>query len=88
MKNGKYHNKGSKKRLLRMIFANKEVLREDARNWYKNLSEREKEKIRKNQRDRFHMNIELNETLRQHQRNYYPSKKIKKWIFFFFFCVI
>ena len=55
--------------------ANKEGLREDARSKYKSLSEKEKEKY---QRNRYHMNVDLNERLKQYQRHYYTSEKIKK----------
>ena len=39
-----------------------------------------KRKIQKKgyQRKRYHMNIDLNERLKQYQRGYYNSKKIKK----------
>ena len=73
----KYHNKGRKK-AAKYYAANKEVLREDARNKYKSLTEKEKDKKRKYQRQRYHMNTDLNERLRQYQRNYYTSKKIDK----------
>ena len=53
--------------------ANQDVLREDARNKYRNLSGNEKDKERK-----YHINIDLNEKLKQYQRNYYASKKNKK----------
>ena len=78
----KSHNKGGKK-TVKYYIANKEVLREDARNKYRNLSEK-KEKKRKYQRDRYHMNIDLNERLKQYKRNYYDSKKIKKKTFVFY----
>ena len=80
MKNAwdKYHNKGGKQKAARYYAANQEVLREDARNKYRNLSEKEKNKKRKYQSERYHMNTDLNEKLRQYQRNYYDSKKIKK----------
>ena len=58
--------------------ANKEGLREDARSKYKSLSEKEKEKKRKNQINRYHMNIDLNKRLKQYQRLYHTSEKIKK----------
>ena len=64
------------KKVAKYYIANKEVLREDARNKYRNLSE--KEKKREYQRSRYHMNIDLNEKLQQYQRNYYASKKIRK----------
>ena len=51
---------------------NIEVLREDAKNKYRNLSE--KDKKRKYQSDRYHLNIDLNGRLKQYQRSYYASK--------------
>ena len=57
---------------------NLKLLREDARNKYKNLSEKEKNKKRKYQRKKYHINTDLNERLKQYQRNYYASKKKKK----------
>ena len=46
LKNGwdKYHNKGGKQKATKYDAANQEVLREDVRNKYKNLSEKEKNK--------------------------------------------
>ena len=72
MKNAwdKYHNKGGKQKA-----ANQKVLREDARNKYRNLSEKETNRKKKYQRERYHMNTDLNERLKQYQRNYYASKK-------------
>ena len=55
----------------------RKVLREDARNKYRNLSEKKNKKMR-HQRERYHMNTDLNEKLKQYQRNYYASKKKKK----------
>ena len=55
-----YHNKSGKK-AANYYIANKEVLKEDARNNYRNMSKKEKEKKRKYQRDRYHMNTDLNE---------------------------
>ena len=75
----KYHNKGGKQKAAKYYAANQNILREDARNKYKNLSEKENNKKRKHQRERYHMNTDLNEKLKQYQRNYYASKKkIKK----------
>ena len=70
----KYHNKGGKQKGARYYAANQEVLREGTRNKYRNLSEKEKNKKRKYQRES-HMNTDLNEGLKQYQRNYYASKK-------------
>ena len=46
------------------------------KNKYGNLSEKEKNKKRKYQRERYHINTDLNERLKQNQRNYYASKII------------
>ena len=80
MKNAwnKYHNKGGKKRAAKFYAAKQEVLREDARNKYRSLSKKEKDKKRKYQRERYHMNADLNEKLKQYQRNHYASKKTNK----------
>ena len=50
---------------------NKGLLREDARNKYRDLSEKEKNEKRKYQRERYYMNTGLNERLKQYQRNYH-----------------
>ena len=65
----KYHNKGGKQKAAKNYAANQEVLRGDARNKYRNLSEKEKNKKRKYQRERYHMNTDLNKKLKQCQRN-------------------
>ena len=77
MKNArdKYHNKGGKEKAARFDAANKEVLIEDGRNKYRSLSKTEKDKERKYQRERYHMNTDLNEKVKQYQRNYHTSKK-------------
>ena len=75
----KYHNKGGKQKAAKYYAANQEVLREDARNKYRNLPEKEKNKKRKHQSERYHMNTDLNERLKRYQRNYYASKQIKKY---------
>ena len=74
----KYHNKGGKQKAAKYHAANQKVLRENARNKYINLSEKEKNKKRKYQKERYHMDTDLNERLKQYQRNYYASKKLKK----------
>ena len=73
MKNArhKYQNKGGKEKVAKYYAANKEVLRENARNKYRNLSKKQKDIKRKYQRERYHMNTDLNEKLKQYQRNYY-----------------
>ena len=72
----KYHNKGGKQKAAKYCAAKQEILREDARNKYRNLLEKEKNKKGKYQGERYHMNTDLNEKLKQYQRNYYASKKI------------
>ena len=74
----KYCNKGGKEKSAKYYTANQEVLRKDARNEYRNLSEKEKNRKRKYQRERYHMNTDLNEKLKQYQRNYYALRKINK----------
>ena len=64
--------KEAKKKLLTKI-----LLREDPRNKYRKLSKKEKDIKRKYQRERYHMNTDLNEKLKQYQQNYYASKKKK-----------
>ena len=78
----KYHNKQGKQTSAKYYATNQKVLRDDARNKYRNLSEKEKNKKRKYQRERYHMNTDLNEKLKQYQRNYYASKN-KKIISFY-----
>ena len=74
----KYHNEGGKQKAAKCYAANEEVLREDARNKYINMSEKEKNKKRKYQRERHHMNTDLNEKSKQYQRNYCAPKEINK----------
>ena len=80
MKNSKdkYHNKGRKEKAAKYYLANKEVSTEIARNKYINLSGKARGIKRKYQRERYHMNTDLNEKLKQYQRNYYASKKKNK----------
>ena len=68
----KCHNKGG---AAKCYAANQKVLRKYARKKYRNLSEKEKNKKRKHQRERYHMNSDLNKRLKQYQRNYYALKK-------------
>ena len=72
----KYRNKGGKQKVAKYYAINQKVLREDARNKYRNLSEKEKNKKRKYQRERYHMNTDLNERLKKYQINYYASIKL------------
>ena len=78
----KYHNKGRKKAAKYYYAANKEIIKEDARNRYRSLSKTEKDKKRKYQSERYHMNTDLNEKIKQYQRNYYASKKINETLIF------
>ena len=71
----KYHNKAGKQKAAKYYAANQKVLREEERNEYKNLLEKDKNIKRKYQRERYNMNTDLNERLKQYQRNYYASKK-------------
>ena len=65
----KYHNKGGKQKAAKYYAANQEVLKEVAKNKYRNLSEKGKNKKRKYQRKRYLMNTNLNERFKQYQRN-------------------
>ena len=49
----KYHNCGGKEKSAKYYIANKDVLKEKARNKYKNLSEEEREAKRQYSRDRY-----------------------------------
>lgn len=62
----KCHNKGGKK-AAKYYIANKDILREDPRNKYREVSTKKKDKNRKYQRDRYHMDLDLNEGLKQYQ---------------------
>ena len=60
-----------KKKLLSIIWQKNEILKEDARNNYRSLSKtKKKDKKRKYQRERYDMNTNLNEKLKQYERNY------------------
>ena len=69
----------NKKKKLPNITCKKDadMIKFEAKNKYKNMSEKEKKKKRKYQRERYYM-VNLNEKLKQYQRDYYASKKIKK----------
>ena len=75
----RYNKCGSKKEAAKYYNANKYVLKKNAKNKNRNLSEEEEDKKREYQRDRYLMNTSLNEKLKQYQRNYYDSKSIRKW---------
>ena len=53
-----YYNKGGKQKAAKYYATNQKILREDARNKYRNLSEKEKNKKRKYQREIYHMNTD------------------------------
>ena len=74
----KYHNKGEKQKAAEYYRKNADLINYEARNKYKNLSGKEKNNERKYQRKRYHINTDLNERLKQYQKNYYASKKMKK----------
>ena len=73
----KYHNKGGKQKAAEYYKKNADVIKFEAKNKYKNTSEKEKKKKGKYQRERYYM-PNLNEKLKQYQRDYYTSKKSKK----------
>ena len=43
--------------------------------------QKKKNTKKKYQRKRYHMNIDLNERLKQHERNCFASKKVKKVLY-------
>ena len=73
----KYHSKGRKQKAVKYYKKNADMIKFKAKNKYKNMSEKEKKKKRKYQKERYYM-PKLNEKLKQYQRGYYASKKIKK----------
>ena len=70
-----YHNKGGKQKATEYYRKNEDFIKLEARNKYRNLSEKEKNRKRKYQREGYHINTELNKKLKQYQRNHYASKK-------------
>ena len=66
--------KEENKRLQSTIEKNVDLIKLEARNKYCNLSEKEKNKKRKYQKERYYMNTDSNERLKQYQRNYYASR--------------
>ena len=66
----KYHNKRGKQKAAEYYKKNADVIKFEARNKYKNMSEKEKNKKRKYQKDKYYM-PNLNEKLKQYQRHYY-----------------
>ena len=77
----KYYNKRGKQKVAEYYRKNADLIKLEARNKCKNLSEKEKNK-EKYQRERYYMNINLNERLKQYQRNYYASKNKKRICFY------
>ena len=71
----RYHNKGGKQKAAEYYIKNADLIKLEARNKYKNLPKRKRIKKRKYQKERYHMNTDLNKRLKQYQRNYYASKK-------------
>ena len=72
----KYHNGGGKEKAAEYYIANKEVLRENAKNKYRNLSEEEKEAKRKYRRSRYRkMTKDEKNKLKEYQRKYQAAKK-------------
>ena len=70
----RYRNRGVKEKAAKYYRSNIEVLRKNARNRYKTC-QKKKEAKREYQRQRYHMN---SEKLKQYQRDYYDSKRIRK----------
>ena len=61
----RYHNSSDKEKASEYYLENRNVLKKNAKNKYRNLSEEEKEVKRECQRDRYYMNTDLNEKLKQ-----------------------
>ena len=78
MKDAWDNNKGGKEKAAMYYAANEEVLKEDARNKYRSSTEKQEDIKRKYQSERYLMNTDLNDKLKQYQRNYYASRKINK----------
>ena len=71
----KYHSKGGKQKAAEYYKKNADVIKFEAKNKYKSMSEKEKKnKKRKYQRERYYI-PNLQEKLKQYQRDYYVSKK-------------
>ena len=70
----KYYNKVRKQKAAEYYKKNADVIKFEARNKYKNMSEKEKKKKGRYQRERYYT-TDLNEKLNQYQRDYYASKK-------------
>ena len=72
----RYHNGGGKEKAAEYYIVNKEILRENAKNIYRNLSEEEKEANREYGRNRYR-NITEGEKdkLKEYQRKYQATMK-------------
>ena len=66
--------KEENKRLLSTRDKNADLIRLETRNKYRNLPEKERNTKRKYQRERYYMNTDFNERLKQYQRNCCASK--------------
>ena len=67
----------------------KERLREQARDKYRNLSEEEKNKKREYGKNRYHnMSEEKKQRLKEYQQNYQEAKKLKQNILTFFLFIV
>ena len=74
----KYHNKGGKQKAAEYYRKNADLIKLEAKNKYRNLSGKEENKKRKYQREKYHMNTDLN----QYQRIIMLQKKFKKLFVF------
>ena len=64
----KYHNKGVKQKAAEYYRKNANLIKLEARNKCSNLSEKKKNKKQRYQRERHHINSDLNGRLNQYQR--------------------
>ena len=65
----KYHNNGGRQKAAEYYRKNADLIKFEARNKYKKLSEKEKNNERKYQTVIYHMNSDLNERLKQYKKN-------------------
>ena len=78
----RYHNGGGKEKAAEHYVANEEVLREIAKNKYKNLSEEEEEAKRKYGRNRYKgMTEHKKNKLKEYQKNDQAATKKKANVF-------
>ena len=78
----KYHNKGGKQKAGE-YYKKIDLIILEARNKYRNLPEKGKKKKKKYQRERYHMNTDLNERFKQYQKKLLCFKKNKIIIRFY-----